>query len=96
MHQRHSKAADVYSFGIVLWELLTWQLPWDDCNHFQVQFSLLAGARILPALQYSIERHCTQPTWCHSHNSLLIQCFLVQPALAAAALAHYRLHIYKS
>lgn len=42
-HQRHSKAADVYSFGIVLWELMTWQLPWDDCNHFQVHFRLLAG-----------------------------------------------------
>ncbi|KAL3138899.1 hypothetical protein ABBQ32_005722 [Trebouxia sp. C0010 RCD-2024] len=39
-HQRHSKAADVYSFGIVLWELMTWQLPWDDCNHFQIMMLL--------------------------------------------------------
>ena len=42
MHQRHSKAADVYSFGIVLWELMTWQVPWDDYNQFQVHFSLHA------------------------------------------------------
>lgn len=34
--QDYSKAADVYSFGIVLWELLTWQIPWGDHNPFQV------------------------------------------------------------
>lgn len=26
----YSKAADVYSFGIILWELLTWQQPWEQ------------------------------------------------------------------
>ena len=34
--QRFSKAADVYSFGIILWELVTWQVPWEDLNPFQV------------------------------------------------------------
>ncbi|KAL0046815.1 hypothetical protein WJX82_010624 [Trebouxia sp. C0006] len=39
-HQDYSKAADVYSFGIVLWELLTWQIPWGDHNSFQIMMLL--------------------------------------------------------
>lgn len=39
--QHYSKAADVYSFGLILWELLTWQLPWADLGPFQVGLSLM-------------------------------------------------------
>ena len=34
--QLFSKAADVYALGMVLWEMLTWQMPWGDLNCFQV------------------------------------------------------------
>lgn len=39
-YQQYSKAADVYSFGIILWELLTWQVPWGDLNPFQIMLLL--------------------------------------------------------
>ncbi len=34
--QAYSKAADVFSFGVVLWELITWQMPWEELGVFQV------------------------------------------------------------
>jgi hypothetical protein len=32
----HSKAADVFSFGVVLWELATFEIPWEGLGPFQV------------------------------------------------------------
>jgi serine/threonine protein kinase len=51
----YSKAADVYSFGIILWEMMTWRLPWDDLNPFQVNCYTRVGQTVVSANTLSTE-----------------------------------------
>lgn len=34
--RNYTFSSDVYSFGIILWEFLTWRVPWYDMGPWQV------------------------------------------------------------
>ncbi|MFS7909466.1 putative protein kinase TKL-CTR1-DRK-2 family [Helianthus anomalus] len=36
----NSKSSDVYSYGVVLWEVVTQKIPWDELNPMQVVAAL--------------------------------------------------------
>ena len=42
-------SSDVYSFGIILWEFLTWRVPWHEFGPWQV--CVLGPHRILKFAQ---------------------------------------------
>jgi hypothetical protein len=38
--------ADVFAFGVVLWELLTWELPWGTANPWGIVRAVTGGGRL--------------------------------------------------
>ena len=50
--ERFSAAADVFSFGVVMWEVLSCDLPWRSINEWSIVGSVQRGQRLpIPQLQ---------------------------------------------
>eukprot|EP00887_Chlorella_sp_A99_P002040 scaffold18.g2040.t1 len=53
MGERATPASDVFSYGVVMWEIATWSIPFEAvANHFTLPIEIMAGARLaVPARQ---------------------------------------------
>jgi serine/threonine protein kinase len=73
-----TKAADVYSFAVIVWEMLTKELPWKgniDVSNNKTFFSGLNIAQITGIVGFQGERLQIPPS-CHSKlHKLLDSCF---------------------
>ncbi len=49
-----SEKGDIYSFGVVLWELITRKLPWNEMAYMEVIQNVSKGEKL------DIPSHCTE------------------------------------
>ena len=56
--QSYNEKSDVWSFGVVLWELATGQEPWAEASPMQVRHPGACQHRVLDASR--LQTHCRQ------------------------------------
>ena len=78
--QRPSKASDVFSFGVVLWELLTWQLPWAESSVHLVAIKVSEGQRLpIPPPQGLPGPKPDDPAKLNAYIGLMERCWAQNP-----------------
>lgn len=74
----YDSSADVYAFGIILWELLTWEVPWKDETPWQVVISVVDHDR-RPELPPAEELPGGLPADKGRYLQLMQQCWTQHP-----------------
>lgn len=52
--QRYNEKSDIYSYGVVLWEIFTGQVPWVDMSAMQVRSLSPASLHIAKQLMLHV------------------------------------------
>lgn len=73
--------SDVFSFGVVMWELLTWEMPFTSENHWQVVKFVTSGGRLpIPSPESLPGPPCSSFDTLQQYIALLNKCWAHDPA----------------
>ncbi|CAF2980056.1 unnamed protein product, partial [Rotaria sp. Silwood2] len=76
---RYTDKSDIYSLGIVYWELATYQIPYDGHEDGVIRAFVLAGDRLdIPDTTPSIFRMVIEQCWTQNPNDRPDGCHLIQ------------------
>jgi len=73
----HSKASDMFSYGVVLWELATLAVPWEGANQWQIMHAVADEGKRCPPPQ---QVEPPFPTGLADYNALMGAAWAAAPA----------------
>lgn len=65
--------------GVVLWELMTWSLPWGDRNPFQLVHMISAGERLTVPAREAVAGATPDPELYEAYVALIRRCWAQRP-----------------